>query len=100
MDDQGGCRQLIRRDDDIFEPVGVTKSKAQCRVNEATGVGGETAGSGQPGCHFTQGAHDDVDEETDHGVGDEDRGRSSFCECRTSADNQTGTLNMLAGSMD
>lgn len=94
LNDQSGCSQLVGRNNDVFEPVGVSSSETKGRVTETSGISGETTSRREPGCHFTETAHDNVYQETDHRVGDEDRRGAGLCECRTSSDNQTGALKM------
>lgn len=90
--DQGSCRQLVWRDDDVFEPVGISEGETESRVTETGGVGGETTSSGKPCCHLAEGAHDDVDEHTDERVSDEDGGRAGFLKSRASSNDQTSTF--------
>jgi hypothetical protein len=46
LNDQRGCSKLVRRDDDVFEPVCVSSGETKSRVTEASGVGGETTSRG------------------------------------------------------
>jgi hypothetical protein len=72
LNNQGGGSELIRRRDDVLEPVRPSQSKTESRVAEAGSVTGETRRVGDPGSHFTERSHDNVDEETNGGVGNED----------------------------
>lgn len=96
LNDQCGCSKLVGCDNNIFEPVSVSSSETKSRVTEASGVGGKTTSSRHPGCHFTERAHNDVYQETDHRVGDEDGGRAGFCERRASSNDQTSTFESVS----
>lgn len=72
LDNQSGRGQLVWRGDDIFAPIGPTKSKSKSRVAEPRSVARETRCVRKPCCHFSKCTHDDPDEETNESVGDED----------------------------
>lgn len=77
LNDQGRCSQLVRGRDDVFTPIRPSKSETEGGVNEAGRVAGETRCVRQPSSHLPEPAHDDVDQETDQGVGDEDGSRAA-----------------------
>lgn len=76
MDDKGGSCDLIWCSDDVLAPVSPAESKTESRIAEASSITSETGRVRDPGSHFTERSHDDVDKETDRRVGDENRGRS------------------------
>ena len=56
------------------------ESKTESRVTETSGIAGETRSVGNPGGHFAESGHDDVDDETDHGVSNENGGGTKCCQ--------------------
>ena len=42
LNDQGGCGQLIGRDDDVFEEIRPTESKSESWIAESCGISRET----------------------------------------------------------
>lgn len=76
LEDQSSRGQLIWRGNDVFAPVGPSEGETEGRVAETGSVARETGGVGEPSSHLAQTAHDNVDQETDQGVGNEDGGRA------------------------
>lgn len=69
---------MIWRGDNVLAPVSPSESEAESRVNEASSVAGETGGVRNPSSHLAESGHDHVDNETDRGVCNENRGRAAI----------------------
>ncbi len=90
LDDQGPGRELIGGDDDILEPVRISQTETQGGIAKSCRVAGEAGFQGQPRGHFPQRAHDEKDDESDDGVGDEDRERTTAGQGGPGSDDETG----------
>jgi hypothetical protein len=82
---------LIRRDDDVFEPVGPSESKTESRITETSSEGAETTSNGDPSSHLTDGGHDDPDEKTNETVCNQNRTGTSLSKGLAGSDNETST---------
>ena len=72
LNDQRGCSQIVRRNDDVLEPICISERETKRRVDETGSISSEARGLRKPCCHLAKSAHDNVNEETDDSVGDED----------------------------
>lgn len=74
---------------DIFQEVVIPQSKTKCGVNETCGISGESFLMRQKNCHFSEGYHNKVDDESDVGISyKEAEGTTSYERC-TRTDNKT-----------
>jgi hypothetical protein len=79
LDDQSRGGELIWRGDDVLAPIRPAKCKPESRVDEAGSIASETGGVRNPGGHFTESRHDDVDEETNSRISNENRTGTRVC---------------------
>lgn len=109
MNDQRSSGELIRRYDDVFEPVTEpdvssrdpyslrntmrysrpTERKTKRRVTESRSITSETSRHGEPSSHLTKRSHDEEDDETNDRITDKDRARTSLRQGLASADDKT-----------
>lgn len=98
LDNKSCSSQLVRGDDDVLEPVGVSNSETKARVDESRGVSGESIGKGQVSGHLSEGTHDKVNNKTNKRVSNENGAGSSINKSRTSSNNQTSTQSTTNGN--
>ena len=73
------------RADDVFEPVSISHRESESRIDETSCVTGEARRQGKPSSHLAEGAHDDVDDETDECVRNEKGSRTGLGQCGAAA---------------
>ena len=71
LDDQCRSRELVGCGNNVFHPVGPSEGKTKSRVAEPGSITSEARGVGNPCSHFAESRHDNVDQHTDRGVGNE-----------------------------
>lgn len=98
LNDKGTSGELVRSDDNVLEEVSPTNTETKTRIYKSRSISRKTIRHGNPGGHFTKGAHDHVDNETDKRIGNKDRSRTSSGQSRTGTNNQTGTKGTTNGN--
>ena len=91
LNDQGRSRQLIRRHNNILEPIRIPQRKPQRRIAEPGRIARKAGLERQPGGHLAQSTHDQIHDEAHNGVRDEDGAGPCAGEGGTRADDETGT---------
>ena len=86
--DQGAGDEFGRYRDGPVEPVVPAQGKAQGFIDVAVGVGFKRTADRQVRRHFTEACHEEINHDTDEGIGDEGTARTGRADRFTAGDEQ------------